>query len=66
LTAVERSDDRPGLDGSSAPSHWIALARDGDQLDPLRARGWRSLGASGDRVWTDDYSNILSVVDWSS
>jgi hypothetical protein len=69
VVAVERYDataDPDVVDGR-APSHWIVLARRPERLRPLTARGsWQSLAPTGDRVWTDDYSNILGVVDWNS
>jgi hypothetical protein len=68
LEAVERLDegaDTDLLDGR-APSHWIVVSRRLERLRPLTARGgWRPLRPSGDRVWTDDYSNVLGVLDWN-
>lgn len=48
-------------------SHWVALARDRSALGPLlRNPDWRPLAADADQpVWTDEFSNVLSVVDWS-
>ena len=45
-------------------SHWIVLAPEPDRLDRLRATpGWRApQRVEGKRAWTDDYSNLLSVV----
>jgi hypothetical protein len=54
-------EDRPkGYFGSS----WAALARDTLALSPLPVT-WLPLEERGGlRVWTDDYSNVLSVFRW--
>jgi len=46
------------------PSDWVVLTRDETLSDALRAGvGWVPLRArQGFRPWTDDYSNILSVL----
>ncbi|MHC4446812.1 MAG: spermidine synthase [Planctomycetota bacterium] len=48
------------------PARWLVLARDYQALAPLRADPlWRPLPASEDApVWTDDFSNMLAVIDW--
>ncbi len=45
-------------------SEWAVIARSGDDLKPLRDQpGWNPLLPSrGERVWTDDYSNILGIL----
>jgi hypothetical protein len=55
------------LERGVARTHWIGLARNADGLGALaRDRRWDALAADADQpVWTDGYSNILSVVDWS-
>jgi hypothetical protein len=55
------------LEHGVARTHWIVLARRADGLGALaRDRRWHALAADADQpVWTDVYSNILSVVDWS-
>jgi hypothetical protein len=67
VVAAERFDwllERQRV-GGKAPSHWIVLARSEARLKPLLDRqGWRLLWPDrGSRVWTDDFSNILSVID---
>jgi hypothetical protein len=54
-------EDRPkGYFGSS----WAAIARDRLALAPLPVT-WLQLEARpGFRVWTDDYSNVISVFRW--
>lgn len=45
-------------------SQWVVLARRPATLEPLARSGrWRPVRAGG-AVWTDQYSNILSVVRW--
>ena len=45
---------------------WVALARRREDLGPLaNDRRWRPLKRGGfPRSWTDDYSDILSIVKW--
>ena len=49
-----------------SPSTWVVLARPGTDLGALvRKRTWRPLPGRGNGVrWTDDFSNILSVLRW--
>jgi spermidine synthase len=48
------------------PSQWAVMARTIDDLGPLaRSSRWRRLSTNGEaRVWTDDYSNLLSAFIW--
>jgi spermidine synthase len=50
----------------AAASQWVVVARRQATLSPLVRTGkWRALDeSSGEPVWTDQYSNILSVVRW--
>lgn len=45
-------------------SRWVALTRDDWRLEPLRRdRAWRDVAVlKGARLWTDDYSDVLSVL----
>src|SRR5262249_45410304 len=47
-------------------SHWVVLARQKEDLGKLAGdQRWQRLaGRSGIGVWTDDYSNLLSVLRW--
>ncbi|MGA8086358.1 MAG: fused MFS/spermidine synthase [Terracidiphilus sp.] len=51
-------------------SEWVVMARSRQDLELLQASPsapshWRALeGNPGERVWTDDYSNLLSVIRW--
>ena len=45
-------------------SWWVVMARHSDDLESLSTDlGWRTLrAATGSRVWTDDFSNIVSIL----
>jgi len=47
-------------------SDWVVLARQREHLGPLASdTRWRQLSSSGRRKpWTDDYSNLFSVIRW--
>lgn len=57
---VSEEEFRDGKD----PSVWVALARRPEDLKQLTMdKRWEPLGAPDDfRVWTDDFSNIFSVL----
>jgi hypothetical protein len=48
------------------PSRWVVMAQRTEALGPLASDArWKALQARpGRRVWTDDYSDFLSVVSW--
>ena len=70
LHALARVDsDIPPADAAKGRlgSHWVMIARDPASLSPLdAASGWRPPALEA-RVqpWTDDYTNILSVLTYS-
>jgi hypothetical protein len=64
LQRLDLDDEGDRLGRDTSPSLWVALARDESTLGPLRAAGWGALPPSDARVWTDDYSNILSAIRW--
>ena len=47
-------------------SQWMAVARDGKTLEPLRRSGeWREARISPELgVWTDDFHNLWSIIAW--
>jgi hypothetical protein len=49
-----------------AASIWAVVGRRSADLEQLaRDRRWKPLRQdAGARVWTDEYSNILSVIKW--
>ena len=51
-----------------SPSTWVVMARTLADLRGLgRDQRWHTLPVRpGDALWTDDFSNILSVFNWSS
>jgi hypothetical protein len=65
-TGYVRDDNEvEGHPGKQA-SKWVVMARRPEVLGPLTRDGqWRSLeGRSGVGLWTDDFSNLLSVFQW--
>jgi hypothetical protein len=47
------------------PSEWVLLARSYDDFRALKLdERWAPIGDAPVRVWTDDYSNLLSVFRW--
>lgn len=65
LSALQQIDRLgPGWPEGKAESHWIVMARNGADLDALRKDGrWTPLVESRSTpLWTDDFSNILSVL----
>ena len=67
LVAFSRSDDAGALRqmGKSSADH-VAVARRLEDLAPLASRpGWVQVTLPKDfRPWTDDYSNLLSLIRW--
>jgi hypothetical protein len=67
LAAVIREDTtitREELDRGKTPSVWLVMARSENALANLpTTQGWRSVAQPSGRVWTDDYSSLLSVLD---
>jgi spermidine synthase len=66
LVAFERDDVHAGRANGRAPSRWLAMARSPADLAPIPAdAGWHRLAAdAGQRLWTDQYSNVLRVLRW--
>jgi hypothetical protein len=64
LAALASDDNTRNPD--KEPSHWVAVARTAEDLAPLAANGqWKTIaGDPARRVWTDDYSNIVSIFKW--
>ena len=59
-------DDKATLGEGRVPSTWVAMARSKDDLGALTADPrWAVLESDrGSRVWTDDYSSLLTVFTW--
>lgn len=48
-----------------SPSQWVVIARDAATLQPFRAtERWQPYQAATAEPWTDDFSNVLSVMRW--
>jgi hypothetical protein len=65
LVAVQQVETlSPGWPEGKNPSHWIVMARDRPGLGTLNQdRRWSPLAPSSSTpLWTDDFSNILSVL----
>jgi len=59
-------DDKTTFGEGRVPSIWVAMARSKNDLGALTADPrWTVLeGDPGSRVWTDDYSSLLTVFTW--
>jgi SAM-dependent methyltransferase len=55
---VEVSDGTPG----KRASHWMVITRRAEHLGEEADWPWLPCDTSRDRVWTDDYSNVLQVL----
>mgnify|MGYP003586401392 FL=1 len=66
LTGVSMLDLTPPQPNGKDPSHWVVLARNSADYGALaNDKDAKSLVSSGTQdVWTDDFSNILSVFKW--
>ncbi len=63
LEGIDREDSRTSELGTA--SHWVVLAEDRRDLEPLRQLPlWLPLKPEpGVRAWTDDYSSLVEVLD---
>jgi spermidine synthase len=59
-------NDTTDIQAGKLPSRWVVMARNKDDLGKLVGDlRWNSLkGDPRSRVWTDDYSSILTVFNW--
>jgi predicted methyltransferase len=67
VALMEDHEPDEKVDGDLAyPSEWVALARQRDDLGALTTDSrWVPLPSRvGYRPWTDDYSNVFSVIKW--
>jgi hypothetical protein len=65
LTCIALFDKRPS-DADRDPSKWVVLTRDPADSAALMQEPFASIlnGNPETQVWTDDFSNILSVFKW--
>jgi hypothetical protein len=68
LSCLSLLDLTPAQPNGKDPSHWIVMARDSADYGTLaNDPNARQLLSSGSQdVWTDDFSNILSVFKWKN
>jgi len=68
LSSLSLLDLTPPQPNGKDPSHWVVLARNsGDYGNLANDREAKPLVTSGaGDVWTDDFSNILSVLKWQT
>jgi hypothetical protein len=66
LTRHHRPLSGPGNADMEFGAQWVVIARRRDYLAPLLADPrWRPLeGATASSLWTDDYSNLFSLLRW--
>ncbi len=67
LVALSRFDEAGDLRklGKSSANHLVAAHRIEDLGDLPRRAGWHRVSRPADvRPWTDDYSNLLSLIRW--
>jgi len=66
LRALGFDDTARNQPGGKEPSQWVVLARRPEDLQTLVAdTRWRTLeGRPGRPVWSDDFSNIVTIFKW--
>jgi SAM-dependent methyltransferase len=64
---IEQNLSKAELKQKKTPSFWLVMARGPGDLGSLaRDPRWQNCpGRPGEALWTDDFSNILSVFQWS-
>ena len=62
----EAAVDPEAMRDGKYPSRWVVIVRDREDFGGLAADPrWTSLQSRpGMRVWTDDFSNLLTIFDW--
>ncbi len=66
ISALSMLDLTPPQPNGKDPSHWVVLTRDSTDYGALAndPTAKRMVSNGADDVWTDDFSNILSVFKW--
>ena len=66
LVGRAQLQDETRFDQGEFASHWAVLARSETALGTLATdKRWDALRPDGSRAWTDDFSNIWSVLYWT-
>jgi hypothetical protein len=68
LNCLSMRDMTQSQEKGRDPSHWMVLTRNAADFGTLPNESYaRALTSSGDRnVWTDDFSNIITVFKWKA
>ena len=65
---VDGAVSQAEIDRGRFPSIWVVMARDSEELSSFRAgqtgSKWVPLPGGSKRVWTDDFSNLLTAIRW--
>jgi spermidine synthase len=66
LICIAFDDLNPGSFEGKHPSQWLVMARSPEEISNLTINSqWDRLnGRQGERVWTDQFSNILRAIKW--
>jgi len=69
LVCYQQFDAQFGTEGERGklPSNWVMMANKKEDLGSVvNDKRWRSCATTSDpsNVWTDDFSNILSIFKW--
>ncbi len=66
LACVVRDDTQPNQAAGKESSQWVVMARQTEDLGTLTSDPrWRTLKGDPSRhVWTDDFSDIISIFKW--
>jgi hypothetical protein len=66
LVCLSFDDTARNQPGGKEPSQWVVMARNAEDVHALAAdTRWQTLeGRPGRPVWTDDFSNIVTIFKW--
>jgi hypothetical protein len=66
LVCIGFDDLNPGSFEGKDPSQWVVMARSAPEISNLSINSqWQQLkGRKDRRVWSDDFSNIISAIKW--
>ena len=66
LVCIGFDDLNPGSFEGKDPSQWVVMAHSAPEISNLSINSqWQQLKGRGDRrVWSDDFSNIISAIRW--